>query len=421
MELSEALEGCCGATWNLLPFLRWRDIVSVASASTRLFLPVRNVCQRLRSDVSCGDSPYPIPCDPVHDPLLSVQQVPSPPGCSSGVPRRSNWSLGGPVPPSFSYLNDANHDLEDAEDLLEGCACFGGCDDANLACPCVQLNKAVESGPVPLFECHADCSCALTCRLRATQRGASKNIRLRFMGSKGWGAYAVDTIPGGVYVADYTGEVLSVLEARRRVPAYDKDGLNYVLTTQEFFQGGQQVCQTIVDATAAGNVSRFFNHSCEPTLSVFVIRRGSFLRPRLAFFTRDQVEAGRELTYDYGATGSAGGTAPQVPDRESDGNSGTPRQQQPTTKPPRKSGAPAQAESTSSGELPPKTRGVLPVEDKEISQVGKTGEIGRQLWTARASDSGEGSDHGLAPSARRACLCGSQQCRGLLPCNRAIL
>lgn len=57
------------------------------------------------------------------------------------------------------------------------------------------------------------------------------------MGKKGWGAYSVDAIAGGTYVADYTGEVLPVPEARRRVHAYDRDGLNYVLTTQEFFQG----------------------------------------------------------------------------------------------------------------------------------------------------------------------------------------
>lgn len=57
------------------------------------------------------------------------------------------------------------------------------------------------------------------------------------MGRKGWGAYSVDAIAGGTYVADYTGEVLPMPEARRRVQAYDRDGLNYVLTTQEFFQG----------------------------------------------------------------------------------------------------------------------------------------------------------------------------------------
>lgn len=62
-------------------------------------------------------------------------------------------------------------------------------------------------------------------------------MRLRYMGRKGWGAYSIDAIPEGTFVADYTGEVLTVEEARGRVPAYDRDGLNYVLTTQEFFQG----------------------------------------------------------------------------------------------------------------------------------------------------------------------------------------
>lgn len=57
------------------------------------------------------------------------------------------------------------------------------------------------------------------------------------MGRKGWGAYSPEPIEGGKYVADYTGEVLPVEEAKRRMPAYDRAGVNYVLTTQEFFQG----------------------------------------------------------------------------------------------------------------------------------------------------------------------------------------
>lgn len=53
-------------------------------------------------------------------------------------------------------------------------------------------------------------------------------------------------------MAEYTGEVLSVEEARRRVPAYDRDGLNYVLTTQEFFQG---VRARLLRGGQKGNVS----------------------------------------------------------------------------------------------------------------------------------------------------------------------
>eukprot|EP00903_Cladosiphon_okamuranus_P008131 g7831.t1 len=229
--------------------------------------------------------------------------------------------------PTTVAISEAMRAFEVAEDdFLEGCACFGECeapydvdaDDSSGSCPCVQLNAIVKSGSAPLFECHASCSCGPACRLRATQRrgeGGCKvppTIRLRYMGAKGWGAYPTDAVPAGTFVADYTGEVLPVHEAKRRMLAYDRDGLNYVLTTQEFFQGGKQMCQTIVDATTCGNESRFFNHCCDPNLSVFVIRRGSFLRPHLAFFTKTRVEAGEELTYDYGATGSAGGTISQA-------------------------------------------------------------------------------------------------------------
>lgn len=96
------------------------------------------------------------------------------------------------------------------------------------------------SGSAPLFECHAGCSCGITCPLRTTQPGGGRKtppIRLRHMGMKGWGAYSTETLEAGVFVANYTGEALTVEEARRRVPAYDRGGLNYVLTTQEFFQG----------------------------------------------------------------------------------------------------------------------------------------------------------------------------------------
>lgn len=66
------------------------------------------------------------------------------------------------------------------------------------------------------------------------------------MGRKGWGAYSIDALAEGTFVADYTGEALSVEEARKRVPAYDQNGLNYVLTTQEFFQ---EVRRSLLPAT----------------------------------------------------------------------------------------------------------------------------------------------------------------------------
>lgn len=91
----------------------------------------------------------------------------------------------------------------------------------------------------PLFECHAGCSCTAACRLRPTQQGGGRvlpRIKLRFTGQKGWGAYAADFVSRGSFVLDYTGEYLSLGEARRRVLEYDRIGANYVLAAREFFQ-----------------------------------------------------------------------------------------------------------------------------------------------------------------------------------------
>lgn len=119
------------------------------------------------------------------------------------------------------------------------------------------------------------------------------------------------------------------------------------------------------------------------------IRRGSFL-PRLAFFTSGRVEAGCELTYDYGATGSAGGALQD--DHES---------LQPTRKAPRQNGP---RECSSEDNLD---------RNGHVSDVAATGLIvcpGANL---------DGHCHG--DGLRRPCLCGSRRCRGLLPCNRVIL
>lgn len=123
------------------------------------------------------------------------------------------------------------------------------------------------------------------------------------------------------------------------------------------------------------------------------IRRGSFL-PRLAFFTLGKLAAGCELTYDYGAAGSAGGAS----ERDHEGI----------------------LEST------PKAKRRVPPTDT----IGKCSDGAGSFLDDKLSIEMElagslrgGSTDGDAPgrTLRRLCLCGSRRCRGFLPCNRAIL
>jgi histone-lysine N-methyltransferase SETMAR len=62
------------------------------------------------------------------------------------------------------------------------------------------------------------------------------------------------------------------------------------------------VLRTNIDATSCGNVSRFINHSCSPTLRLDAIRTEQHVIPELVFFTRRALGVGEELTFDYGGS-----------------------------------------------------------------------------------------------------------------------
>ena len=57
----------------------------------------------------------------------------------------------------------------------------------------------------------------------------------------------------------------------------------------------------VMDAKRRGNISRFFNHSCDPNLMVqnVFINSHDLRLPTIAFFTSRRIRAGEELTWDY--------------------------------------------------------------------------------------------------------------------------
>ena len=105
---------------------------------------------------------------------------------------------------------------------------------------------------------------------------------------QGRGLFALADGPARKKIGELGGERISLREARRRARGAD------CVMIVEFEDG------TALDATRLGGPFKYVNHSCEP--NAFMRRH----RGRVEFYALRRVEAGEELTCDYGETHHAG-------------------------------------------------------------------------------------------------------------------
>jgi uncharacterized protein len=107
-------------------------------------------------------------------------------------------------------------------------------------------------------------------------------LRVRQSKISGKGLFTDSAIPGRKKIGEFSGERISVREARRRAK-----NLNRIAIVE--------ISYTIaIDGSGGGCVFEFVNHSCDP--NVFIrIAYG-----RAEFYTRRRIKAGEELTCNYG-------------------------------------------------------------------------------------------------------------------------
>ena len=112
----------------------------------------------------------------------------------------------------------------------------------------------------------------------------------RFMTEeKGWGVKSKVKIPGGEFVMEYVGEVVSEKEFKlRMLTEYVDDTHHYCL----HLDGG-----AVIDGHRMGGECRFVNHSCRPNCEMQKWTVNGLYR--MALFTLRDIEPGEELTYDY--------------------------------------------------------------------------------------------------------------------------
>lgn len=97
-------------------------------------------------------------------------------------------------------------------------------------------------------------------------------------------------------MVEYTGEVVRQEVADIRERRYEEEGMGscYLFRLDE---------QWIIDATRAGGVARFMNHSCQPNAWSKVIQAEDVDKPgggkKIVLFALRDLHEGEEVLYDY--------------------------------------------------------------------------------------------------------------------------
>lgn len=110
------------------------------------------------------------------------------------------------------------------------------------------------------------------------------NYRLQARNSKihGWGVYALENIPARRKVIEYTGELISRKETKRR--GEEQDAKVYLFTLDDYWT---------IDGSVGGSGAEFINHSCDPNIHAVIQRR------HILYMSLRPIKKGEELTIDY--------------------------------------------------------------------------------------------------------------------------
>lgn len=118
--------------------------------------------------------------------------------------------------------------------------------------------------------------------------GAGRRTQVRRSSVHGRGVFALRALAAGDTVLEYLGEVIDWEEAQLRHP-HDPENPNH--TFYFHIDDGH-----VIDGGVRGNSARWINHSCNPNCETD--ERGG----RIFIVALRDIDAGEELSYDYGLT-----------------------------------------------------------------------------------------------------------------------
>ncbi|KAG0013443.1 Eukaryotic translation initiation factor 2 subunit 3 [Entomortierella chlamydospora] len=223
-------------------------------------------------------------------------------------------------PPGFKYTSECIYGkgVEKPDPQFSSrCECGPGECSIENGCLCMQEAAAIndfkslpfekdgrvsEQASRLLWECNASCSCGPTCVSRVSQQGRRFAMTIKRYPNKGWGVVLnqKEPIPPRTFVARYTGEIILNQEADIRGRGYDVEGATWLF---DLDYNTELEAKYSIDAYRQGNESHFFNHSCDPNLSVYMLVGGDTAGDSdmmtLSFWSNRWIYEGDEFTFDY--------------------------------------------------------------------------------------------------------------------------
>ena len=98
-------------------------------------------------------------------------------------------------------------------------------------------------------------------------------------------------------LVEYQGLVIRASHTQAMLKKYERAGVAGCHDGGYIFKIDEAMC---VDATMAGNIARFMNHSCAPNaISKIVEVGGGSLGKKVVVFAKRDLQVGEELQYDY--------------------------------------------------------------------------------------------------------------------------
>ncbi|KAF7324844.1 Histone methyltransferase [Mycena kentingensis (nom. inval.)] len=186
--------------------------------------------------------------------------------------------------------NYQNKSLGRSREALEG-----------MSCECAFTSTFKLGGPscgphdncinrLTLIECLDDCRGRGQCQNQRFQRKQYASIEIVQTEKKGFGLRAEEDIPKDGFIYEYVGDVVNPVSFKKRMRDYADEGIEHfyfmMLQRDEF-----------IDATKAGGIGRFANHSCNPNCYVAKWTIGQFVR--MGIFAKRNIQKNEELTFNY--------------------------------------------------------------------------------------------------------------------------